>query len=60
MGGGGEVMVALNVHEQEKVEAQTEWDRHRHGGKCGRTSGDARVMDKREAPLLTRVWRGRV
>lgn len=53
-------MVALNVHEQEKVEAQTEWDRHRHGGKCGRTSGDARVMDKREAPLLTRVWRGRV
>lgn len=29
-------------------------------GKCGRTSGDARVMDEAEAPLLSRVWRGRV
>lgn len=31
-----------------------------HREKCGRSSGDARVMDEGEAPLLTRVWRGRV
>ena len=37
----------------------TNWTDTR-GGKCGRTAGDGRVMDERGAPLLSRVWRGRV
>lgn len=53
----GEIMVAR--FEQEKAEAGSESD-GRAEEKCGRTGGDARVMDERGAPVLTRVWRGRV
>lgn len=50
-------MVVLNVYEREKgggplQVGQDAW------GECGRTGGDARVMDERGAPLLTGVWRG--
>lgn len=51
-------MVALNVHEQETADAHSEWVM-RGERKCGRASGDAKGMDKANAPRLT-VWRGQV